>query len=149
MAGYWNKPEATAAVCDQSGWFRSGDAAVRDEDGYLTIVDRMKDMFISGGENVYPAEIENVLYEHPAIRDVAVLGVPDERWGEVGRAYVVVRPGETVDQAEIERFLDGRLARYKVPKSVVTVDQLPRNASGKLLKKELRADLTDQAGPPG
>ncbi|GGI04155.1 acyl-CoA synthetase [Egicoccus halophilus] len=138
MRGYWNKPDATAAVLDEQGWFRSGDAAVRDDEGHLAIVDRMKDMFISGGENVYPAEVENALYEHPAIAEVAVVGVPDERWGEVGRAYVVLRDGASFDLDEAERFLDGRLARYKRPRSVEVVPSLPRNASGKLLKKALR-----------
>ncbi|MFA9430253.1 long-chain fatty acid--CoA ligase [Egicoccus sp. AB-alg2] len=143
MVGYWNKPDATAVALDDEGWFRSGDAAVRDDEGYLAIVDRMKDMFISGGENVYPAEVENALYEHPAVGEVAVVGVPDDRWGEVGRAYVVLREGHSLDLPELERYLDGRLARYKIPKSLVTVDALPRNASGKLLKKELRTTVTD------
>ncbi|HSK22969.1 MAG TPA: long-chain fatty acid--CoA ligase [Egicoccus sp.] len=146
MAGYWNKPDATAGVLDRDGWFRSGDAAIRDDEGYLYIVDRMKDMFISGGENVYPAEVENAIYDHPAVAEVAVIGVPDERWGEVGRAYVVPRAGESLDHARLERFLDGRLARYKIPKSVVVVDELPRNASGKLLKKRLRAEVAAQEG---
>ena len=140
MRGYWNKPDETREVLSDDGWFRSGDVAVRDDEGYLTIVDRMKDMYISGGENVYPAEVENVLYEHPAVVDCAIIGVPDERWGEVGRAFVVVREGHDLDAAEIERFLEQRVARYKIPRSWVIVDRLPRNASGKLLKKELPVD---------
>jgi fatty-acyl-CoA synthase len=139
MTGYWHNDEATRAVLTTDGWFRSGDIAVRDEEGHLRIVDRKKDMFISGGENVYPAEIENALHEHPAVDDCAVIGVPDQRWGEVGRAFVVVREGHGFDRAEMERFLSGRLARYKVPGSLVLVDSLPRTASGKLLKKALRS----------
>jgi fatty-acyl-CoA synthase len=103
-------------------------------------------MFISGGENVYPAEIENALYEHPAVAECAVVGVPDERWGEVGRAFVVLRPGRELAHEEIARFLEGRLARYKIPQSLVLVDALPRNASGKLLKKELRPGDGEAAG---
>jgi fatty-acyl-CoA synthase len=140
MRGYWRNEDATRAVLTDDGWFHSGDVAIRDDEGYLRIVDRKKDMFISGGENVYPAEIENALYEHPAVAECAVIGVADERWGEVGRAYVVVHDGHDLDQDEVERFLSGRLARYKIPKSLVLVDGLPRNASGKLLKKELRRD---------
>lgn len=139
MRGYWRNEDATRSVLSADGWFRSGDVAVRDRDGHVRIVDRKKDMFISGGENVYPAEVENALYEHPAVRECAVIGVPDEKWGEVGRAFVVLRDGHTLDQAELERFLSGRLARYKVPRSLVLVDALPRTASGKLLKQALRA----------
>jgi fatty-acyl-CoA synthase len=137
MRGYWNNDSATRDVLSEDGWFRSGDVAVADEDGCLTIVDRLKDMYISGGENVYPAEVENALYEHPAIAECAVIGVRDERWGEVGQAFVVVREGHTLDEDELEAFLEERLARYKRPRSYVEVDVLPRNASGKLLKKEL------------
>jgi fatty-acyl-CoA synthase len=139
MRGYWGDDEATASVLT-GGWFHSGDIAVRDDEGHLRIVDRKKDMFISGGENVYPAEVENALHEHPAVADCAVIGVPDPRWGEVGRACVVVREGHRLDQAEMERFLSTRLARYKVPRSLRCVDSLPRTASGKLDKKVLRAD---------
>lgn len=137
MRGYWNAEEATREVLSEDGWFRSGDVAVSDEDGCLTIVDRLKDMFISGGENVYPAEVENALHEHPAVADCAVIGVPDDRWGEVGQAFVVLREGHELTEEEMERFLDARLARYKIPRSLVVVDALPRTASGKLLKKEL------------
>jgi fatty-acyl-CoA synthase len=140
MRGYWDDDDATRTVLSDDGWFRSGDVAVRDDEGYLRIVDRKKDLFISGGENVSPAEVENALYEHPAVAECAVIGVADERWGEVGRAYVVVRQGHQLDQQQMERFLSDRLARYKVPRSLVLVDGLPRNASGKLLKKELRRD---------
>lgn len=139
MRGYWRNDEASQAVLTKDGWFRSGDIAVRDDEGYLRIVDRKKDMFISGGENVYPAEVENALHEHPAVADCAVVGVPDERWGEVGRAFVVVHEGQQLDQAGMERFLSGRLARFKIPRSLVPLDSLPRSASGKLLKRALRA----------
>jgi fatty-acyl-CoA synthase len=139
MQGYWRKPERTREVLSEDGWFRSGDLAVRDDEGYLTIVDRLKDMFISGGENVYPAEIENVLFEHPDVTDCAVIGVPDDRWGEVGQAHVVLRDRAELDEDGLRTFLAGRLARYKVPRSFVAVAALPRNASGKLLKKRIRA----------
>jgi fatty-acyl-CoA synthase len=137
MTGYWDKPEETAAVLSPDGWLRTGDVAVSDEDGYLYIRDRIKDVLISGGENVYPAEVEDVLHRHPAVRDCAVIGVPDERWGEVGRAIVVTR--HAVEPAELLAFLDGRIARYKIPKTVVFAETLPRTASGKLLKSALRA----------
>ncbi|GDY31551.1 acyl-CoA synthetase [Gandjariella thermophila] len=137
MRGYWNRPDDTARALD-GGWFRSGDVATVDEDGFVSIVDRMKDMIISGGENVYPAEVEAVIHEHPDVAECAVIGVPDERWGEVGRAVVVAMPGTAPSEADILSFLAGRLARYKVPKSVVFATELPRNPSGKLLKKSLR-----------
>lgn len=140
MLGYWGDEASTRDVLDRDGWFRSGDIAVRDDEGHLRIVDRKKDMYISGGENVYPAEVENAIHEHPAVADCAVIGVPDDRWGEVGKAFVVPHGGQRLDQAELETFLSGRLARYKIPKSVVCVDELPRTASGKLLKKALRSD---------
>ncbi|MFJ3673519.1 o-succinylbenzoate--CoA ligase [Streptomyces sp. NPDC090106] len=137
MRGYWNLPEETASVL-QDGWFRSGDIAVADEDGYITIVDRAKDMIISGGENIYPAEVEKALYEHHAVSDCAVIGVPDEKWGEVPRAVVVLAPGTKASAEEILAFLHGRLARYKIPKSVVFADALPRSGAGKLLKPRIR-----------
>jgi len=139
MKGYWQWPEATKDAFVQGSWFRSGDAATVDEEGYVTIVDRIKDMYISGGENVYPAEVEQLLYQHPAVDECAVIGVPDERWGEVGRALVVPRPGSDVSPDDIMDSLSGRLAKYKLPKSVVLVDALPRNATGKILKARLRS----------
>jgi fatty-acyl-CoA synthase len=138
MAGYWNSPRATAEVVDDDGWLRTGDIAILDDGGHLYLRDRVKDMIISGGENIYPAEVEDVLYQHPAVAEAAVIGVPDERWGEVGRAVVVPRPGAELDPAELLAFLDGRIARYKIPKSVVLTDALPRTASGKVLKSRLR-----------
>ena len=134
--GYWRNPAATAAAFT-GGWLHTGDLAVADEDGYLRIVDRVKDMFISGGENVYPAEVERALYTHPAVAECAVVGVPDDRWGEVGRAFVVVRDGQQLTEAELLGHLDGRLARYKIPRSAVFVPGLPHNAAGKLLKSRL------------
>jgi len=136
--GYWQLPDATEAAFTDDGWFRSGDAAVVDDEGYVTIVDRVKDMFISGGENVYPAEVEHLIHANPDIADCAVIGVPDERWGEVGRAIVVLREGATTTAADILDFLTGKIAKYKIPKSVVLVDALPRNATGKLLRARLR-----------
>ncbi|MGK3940293.1 o-succinylbenzoate--CoA ligase [Streptomyces caeruleatus] len=137
MPGYWGLPEETAASF-ADGWFRSGDAARVDEDGYVYVVDRIKDMIISGGENIYPAEIEDLLLGHPDIAECAVIGVPDEKWGEVPRAVVVPREGATPDPDEILASLSGRLAKYKIPKSVVVADGLPRTASGKLLKSRVR-----------
>ncbi|MFC8434761.1 long-chain fatty acid--CoA ligase [Streptomyces sp. NPDC057253] len=137
MPGYWGLPEETAASF-ADGWFRSGDAARVDEDGYVFIVDRIKDMIISGGENIYPAEIEDLLLAHPDIAECAVIGVPDEKWGEVPRAVVVPREGALPDPDEVLASLAGRLAKYKIPKSVVVADELPRTASGKLLKSRVR-----------
>jgi acyl-CoA synthetase (AMP-forming)/AMP-acid ligase II len=137
MAGYWNAPEATAAAI-VDGWYHSGDAGSTDEDGYLYIRDRYKDMIISGGENVYPAEVENVLYAHPDVLEAAVIGVPSDRWGETVKAVVVRRPGTTLDEPGLIAFVRDRLAHYKCPTSVDFADELPRNASGKVLKKVLR-----------
>ncbi len=135
-SGYWNRPEATAgAIID--GWLHSGDAAKYDEEGFYYIVDRWKDMFISGGENVYPAEVENVIYQHPAVAEVAIIGVPDSKWQEVGKAVVVVKSGENLTQEEIINYCQGKLARYKIPKSVVFANSLPRTAAGKVLKRQL------------
>lgn len=137
MPGYWGLPEETAASFTD-GWFRSGDAARIDEDGYVFVVDRIKDMIISGGENIYPAEIEDLLLAHPDIVECAVIGVADEKWGEVPRAVVVPREGADLDADEVLASLSGRLAKYKIPKSVVIADRLPRTASGKLLKAGVR-----------
>ena len=137
MAGYWNLPQASAEAMTADGFFRSGDAGYLDDDGYLFIVDRVKDMIVSGGENIYPAEVEAVLREHPAIADVAVIGVPDARWGEAVKA-VVVADGP-LDGAAVIAWARSRLAGYKLPKSIDVVDALPRNAGGKVLRRELRA----------
>jgi len=134
--GYWNNPAATAqAIVD--GWLHTGDLAVCDDEGYYTIVGRLKDMIISGGENVYPAEVESVMYRHSAIKEAALIGVPDDLWGEVGRAIVVREPGKPLDEAGLIAFLREHLAHYKVPRSVVFVDALPKTGAGKIDKKEL------------
>ena len=137
MRGYWNLREETAQVIT-NGWLRSGDIARADDDGYVYVADRVKDVIISGGENVYPAEVESALRAHPAIADCGVIGVPDDRWGEVGRAVVVLQPGAEADEAGILAFLDGRIARYKIPRSVRFAAELPRTATGKIAKKALR-----------
>ncbi len=137
MRGYWKLPEATEEAF-RGGWLHTGDAGRLDAEGYLTLEDRIKDMIVSGGENVYPREVENVLFEHPAVADVAVIGVPDERWGETVKAIVVLRPGASATEEELIEFCRGRLAGYKRPRSVDFVDALPRNPSGKVLKKVLR-----------
>jgi fatty-acyl-CoA synthase len=175
MQGYWGQPEASAAVLARGSdppeppegddgawpasrpatsraladgtWLRSGDAGTADADGYVFVVDRIKDMIISGGENVYPAEVENVLREHPAVADCGVIGIPDARWGEVGRAVVVLRPGAQATEADLLRFLDGRIARFKIPKSVRFTGELPRTGTGKILKKRLRETHSGSAGP--
>ncbi|MEO3808054.1 long-chain fatty acid--CoA ligase [Sphaerisporangium sp. B11E5] len=136
--GYWRAPEATAAAFADGDWLRSGDVGTIDDEGHLYIVDRVKDMYISGGENVYPAEVESVLFEHPAVAEVAVVGVPDEKWGEVGRAFVVPRPGASVTYADLREFLRPRLAGYKIPRHLDIVDALPKTGSGKIRKPELR-----------
>lgn len=137
MKAYWNNPKATdEAVVD--GWFHTGDAGFFDEDGYLYIHDRVKDMIVSGGENVYPAEVENGLFSHPAIADVAVIGVPDDKWGEAVKAIVVLQPGQEASPDDIIAYAKTQIAGFKVPKSVDYIDVLPRNPSGKVLRRELR-----------
>lgn len=136
--GYFNNPDATAAALVDDGWLRTGDGAYGDEDGFIYLKDRIKDMVITGGENVYPMEVENVLAEHPDISESAVIGVPSERWGETVKAVVVLRDGREADPAQIIEFTRSRLAHYKCPTSVEIVDELPRNATGKVLKTALR-----------
>jgi acyl-CoA synthetase (AMP-forming)/AMP-acid ligase II len=138
MSGYWRKPEADAAALTTDGWLRSGDAGHLDADGYLYVSDRIKDMIISGGENIYPAEIERVLAEYPDVADVAVVGVPDDTWGEVGKAIVVPKPDVEFDGDALLAYCRQHLAAFKVPKSVTVVADLPRNATGKVLKRQLR-----------
>ena len=144
--GYWNKPEATRHSFTD-GWLHTGDAARMDDEGFVYIVDRWKDMYISGGENVYPAEVENVLFQLPQVADAAIIGVPDERWGEVGMAIVVRKAGQTLEEGDVIRHCLGRLAKFKVPQSVTFVDTLPRNATGKVLKRELRVQFVDADRP--
>jgi acyl-CoA synthetase (AMP-forming)/AMP-acid ligase II len=138
MKGYWKLPEASAEVL-RDGWLHTGDAGYMDEDGYLYIVDRIKDMIVSGGENIYSAEVESALSAHPAVKDAAVIAIPDDDWGEVPKAFVVAEPGSALTERNLIDFVRERIAHYKAPKSVEFVDCLPRNASGKLLKRELRA----------
>jgi long-chain acyl-CoA synthetase len=138
MLGYWNKPDETARAITADGWLRTGDAAYRDEDGFIYMHDRYKDMIVSGAENIYPTEIENVLYQHSDVAQVAVIGVPHERWGETPKAFVVVRNGSHPSESELIAFTRAQLAHYKCPTSVAFVTQLPTNASGKILKKEMR-----------
>jgi len=135
--GYWNRPEETAKTII-NGWLHTGDLARRDSEGYYTIVGRSKDMIISGGENIYPAEVESVLHAHPAIAEAALIGVPDEKWGEVGRAIVVLPSGATLTPEELTAFCQPRLARFKIPKSFVFVESLPKTAAGKIDKKVLQ-----------
>ena len=139
MAGYWAKPEETAATTDAEGWLRTGDAGYFDAEGYLYLHDRIKDMIVSGGENIYPAEVENVLLSHPDVVDAAVIGVPDPKWGETVKAIVVLAPGATLDEVGVIGHCREHLAHYKCPTSVDTAEALPRNPSGKILKRELRA----------
>jgi long-chain acyl-CoA synthetase len=138
MTGYWKLPDATTSTITPDGWLRTGDAGYLDEDGYLYIHDRMKDLIITGGENVYPAEVESAVYGHPDVAEVAVIGVPDEKWGEAVKAIVVPKPGATPDPASIIAFARQRIAAYKAPKSVDFIEALPRNASGKILRRVLR-----------
>jgi fatty-acyl-CoA synthase len=138
FAGYWRDPDATAAAF-AGGWFHTGDVGVRDDDGYLFIVDRLKDMIVSGGENIASSEVERVLYEHDAVLEVAVVARPDDRWGEVPVAFVVLRDGASATEDDLLESCRAQLAKFKVPKDVTLMDALPRNPSGKVLKRELRA----------
>lgn len=135
--GYWqNKKETDKSITD--GWLHTGDLVTKDEEGFLYVVDRIKNMFISGGENIYPAEIERVLIQHPAIEEVAVIGIPDKKWGEVGKAFVILTPNANLSQTEIQIYCEQKLARFKVPKSICLLPSLPKNATGKIDKKALR-----------
>jgi acyl-CoA synthetase (AMP-forming)/AMP-acid ligase II len=138
MLGYLDDPAATAEAIDPQGWLHTGDIGTMDAQGYVRITDRKKDLYISGGFNVYPAEVEKLLAAHPAIAMVAVIGVADERLGEIGRAYVVLRSGMSASEAELVEWSRANMANFKVPRSFVFVEDLPRNASGKVLKTELR-----------
>jgi acyl-CoA synthetase (AMP-forming)/AMP-acid ligase II len=138
MAGYWQRPEATAETIDCDGWLHTGDIGVLDEDGYLTVLDRAKDTIVSGAENVYPLEVENVLSSHPDVAEVAVIGIPSARWGEEVKAVIVARPGAIIDSARLIDWSRERIAAYKAPKSVDIVEALPRNPNGKVLRRVLR-----------
>jgi fatty-acyl-CoA synthase len=138
FAGYWQRPDATAEAFTEDGWFRTGDLGRVDDEGFLTLVDRKKDMVITGGENVYSAEVEDVIFAHPAVAEAAVIGIADARWGESVFAVVALRPGTQVTADELADHCRARLAKYKTPKGFAFVDSLPRNAAGKVLKRELR-----------
>jgi acyl-CoA synthetase (AMP-forming)/AMP-acid ligase II len=144
MLEYWNRPDATAESITSDGWLRTGDVAKIDEDGFIYIQDRMKDMIISGAENVYPAEIENVILTHPGVIEVAVIGQPSKKWGESPFA-IVVRKDDTIREEDILAHCDGKLARFKLPKGADFIDIIPRNANGKVLKRELREDFPGPA----
>ena len=144
MLEYWNRPDATADTITEDGWLRTGDVGTFDEDGFVYIQDRIKDMIISGGENVYPAEIENVILSHPDVGEVAVIGQPSERWGESPFA-IVVKKSEGLTEKNIMSYCDGKLARYKLPTGVAFIELIPRNANGKVLKRNLREDFPGPA----
>jgi acyl-CoA synthetase (AMP-forming)/AMP-acid ligase II len=146
MAGYGNRPEATADTVSADRWLKTGDAGYRDAQGYVFVHDRVKDMIVSGGENIYPAEVENAILGCPGVADAAVIGVPDERWGEAVKAMVVVAPGAACYPQEVIAWARTRIAAYKAPKSVDFIDALPRNASGKVLRRELRKPYWEGRG---
>jgi acyl-CoA synthetase (AMP-forming)/AMP-acid ligase II len=146
MDGYFEDPAATAEAIDSEGWLHTGDVGVLDSEGGLRITDRIKDMYIVGGFNAYPAEIEEALMEAPEVAQVAVVGVPDDRLGEVGQAFVVARRGQSVDEDQLIAFAKARMANYKVPRSVVVVDELPVNAAGKVMKHVLRQHALEERG---
>ena len=139
MKGYWNLEKATEETLTKDGWLRTGDVGYLDEDGYLFLKDRKKDMIISGGENIYPAEVENAIFDHPKVADVAVIGVPDEKWGETVKACVVIKEGESLSEAGIIEWTRSKIAKFKCPKSIDFLETLPRNPSGKVLRRLLRA----------
>lgn len=147
MKGYFNQPDVTARALTEGGWVRTGDGAYRDEDGYFYLTDRIKDMIISGGENVYPAEVENVLSAHPDVAEAAVIGVPHDKWGETVKAIVVIRPGGAAQPEKLIAFTRERLAHYKCPTSIDFIAELPRNPSGKVIKKVLRDTYTQSLTP--
>lgn len=142
MQGYWHRSEETEEAL-RGGWLRTGDVATVDSDGYIYIVDRKKDLIISGGENISPREVEEVIYQHPKVRECSVIGIPDDRWGEQVRAIVVLRPDETLVESELLSFCKARLAKYKMPKSIVFVDQLPKDPVGKIQKRILRESYSN------
>jgi fatty-acyl-CoA synthase len=144
MSGYWNDPERTAEAIDADGWMHTGDLATMDEQGYVNIVGRIKDMVIRGGENVYPREIEEFLYSHPDIADVQVIGVPDERYGEELMAWIIPLPGAEIDRDQVREFCQGRIAHYKIPRYVKLVDEFPMTVTGKVQKFKMREQAIDE-----
>jgi fatty-acyl-CoA synthase len=137
FSGYWDEPEETSKTIEPDGWVHTGDLVMRDGEGFYFIVGRKKDMFISGGENVYPTEIEELLYKHPAVLETAVVGVPDDFWGEVGKDFVSLKPSMNITGDELKTYLLDKLAKYKIPKHYEIRDSLPKSAAGKILKREL------------
>ncbi|MBV9660016.1 MAG: AMP-binding protein, partial [Acidimicrobiales bacterium] len=146
MSGYWAAPEATEAVMTK-GWYRTGDVARWNDDGTLTIVDRAKEMIITGGLNVYPAEVERVLRDLAGVRDVAVVGIPDERWGEIVAAALIVDGNSQLDARSVQEWCDARLANYKKPRQIAFLDELPKGSTGKVVKRRVRELLEGGAGP--
>jgi long-chain acyl-CoA synthetase len=146
MKGYWERPDATETAIDADGWFRTGDLAKVDEDGYFFIVDRKKDLIIRGGYNVYPREVEEVLYEHPAVQEAAVIGIPDESLGEEVAAAVVLKQGESADASELKAYVREQVAAFKYPRKLWFVDELPKGPTGKILKREIEAPAEVKAG---
>ena len=146
MSGYWDDPERTAEAIDPAGWMHTGDLATLDEDGYVRIVGRIKDMIIRGGENVYPREVEEFLYGHPAVADVQVVGVPDARLGEEVMAWVIAREGEVVDEDELREYCRGKIARSKIPRYVVGCSEFPMTVTGKVQKHKLREQAIETLG---
>jgi fatty-acyl-CoA synthase len=138
MKGYYNNPEATAQTIDKDGWLHSGDIAIKDEDGFYHITGRIKDMIIRGGENIYPREIENFLLKMPQVKMVEVVGIPDEKYGEIVGAFVVLKDNTSLTQEDVQEFCKGQIARYKIPKYVFFVDDYPKTGSGKVMKYKLR-----------
>jgi long-chain acyl-CoA synthetase len=141
MKAYFENPEATRDALSEDGWFRSGDIGYIDPDGYLFIVDRLKDLIINGGENVYPREVEEVLYAWPEVEECAIIGVPDKEWGERICACIVPRAGHTLSTAELKNFLKSRLSGFKIPKDYIVQNELPKSPAGKILKREIRKQL--------
>jgi fatty-acyl-CoA synthase len=146
FSGYWNNPQATQETIEPDGWVHTGDLAQQDQDGFFYIVGRKKALIISGGENVFPIEIERVLEAHPSIAEVAVVGMPDEKWGEVGCAFVVLKPGNTISVEELLKFMRSKLARYKIPKKIVFLSELPKTSTGKIAKRELEQQAHSMVG---
>jgi long-chain acyl-CoA synthetase len=145
MKGYLDNPEATKTAFWRDGWFRSGDIGHVDENDYVYIVDRVKDMIITGGENVYPREVEEVIYERPEVRECAVIGLPDKEWGERVAAYIIAKPGKTINTDELKTFLKSRLAPFKVPKEFNIVTEFPLSPTGKILKRELKRQVLESS----
>ena len=146
MKGYYKMPEATNETIDADGWLHSGDLACKDENGNYRITGRLKDMIIRGGANIYPKEIEEFIYTHPAVQDVQVIGVPDEKYGEEAMACIILKEGETLTEEEMHDYIVSRLARHKVPKYIRFVDSFPMNAAGKILKYKMREQFAKELG---